>query len=159
MTAQPARARRARQPGEMSHSGKIPLYELPPALPRVYGATHEADRARTGLWVIGLLAAVCRGGVLGFSRVHADENTGGSPLPRDSSCRTAVLRRALRSIVASKAWRDRRRLEGGYGADPEKQRLCHAITHAIGQAAVRKYSTVAEHCVWRQRGGSGYYHG
>src|SRR5437773_8636669 len=51
-------------------------------------------------------------------------------------------------------------LKAGYAADPEMQRLCHAITHAIGQAAVRKYSTVAEAFRYGDNAcGSGYYHG
>src|SRR5437773_3183476 len=51
-------------------------------------------------------------------------------------------------------------LKAGYAADPEMQRLCHAITHAIGQAAVRKYSGVAEAFRYGDNAcGSGYYHG
>src|SRR5439155_17313174 len=52
-------------------------------------------------------------------------------------------------------------LKASYGADPEMQRLCHAITHAIGQAAVAKYgSNVAEAFRHGDNAcGSGYYHG
>src|SRR5207244_2913832 len=66
-----------------------------------------------------------------------------------------------RSIVAgqgvAEAFAD---LKAGYGADPEMQRLCHAITHAIGQAAVAKYGDVAEAFRHGDNAcGSGYYHG
>lgn len=51
-------------------------------------------------------------------------------------------------------------LKTRYAGDRDAQRLCHAITHAIGRAAARKYTDVAAAF---SRGdnfcGSGYYHG
>src|SRR5438034_1251294 len=35
-------------------------------------------------------------------------------------------------------------LKARYAGDPDAQRLCHAITHAIGRAAAQKYGDVAE---------------
>src|SRR5881296_2029384 len=85
----------------------------------------------------------------------------GARCPQDPRVALPCYEQRYRSIVAeqgvAEAFAD---LKAGYGADPEMQRLCHAITHAIGQAALRKYSGVAE--AFRHGAnacGSGYYHG
>src|SRR6266550_3438808 len=81
--------------------------------------------------------------------------------PTDPQVALGCYERRYRSIVAgqgvAEAFAD---LKAGYGADPEMQRLCHAITHAIGQAAVAKYGAVAEAFRYGDNAcGSGYYHG
>jgi hypothetical protein len=51
-------------------------------------------------------------------------------------------------------------LKTRYPTDPRVQALCHAITHAIGETAFRKYSDISE--AFRHGDnvcGSGYYHG
>ena len=51
-------------------------------------------------------------------------------------------------------------LKARYAGDPDAQRLCHAITHAIGRAAAQKYGDVAEAFQYGDNFcGSGYYHG
>ena len=100
---------------------------------------------RTGLWAIGLLAALAAAGVLGSHGFTPTRKPVAARCPRDPRVALPCYEERYRSIVAAQgvaeAFAD---LKAGYGADPEKQRLCHAITHAIGQAAVRKYSTVAD---------------
>jgi len=117
---------------------------------------------RTGLWAIGLLVVVAAAGVLG-SHVFTTtrEPVGGARCPRDPHVALPCYEQRYRSIVAeqgvAEAFAD---LKAGYGADPDVQRLCHAITHAIGQAAVRKYSNVADAFAYGDNAcGSGYYHG
>ena len=116
---------------------------------------------RTGIVAVGVLVAVVAAGVLGahrFTRSSAPAVAGCSSDPRlalgcyEQRYRAIVARRGV-----AQAFID---LKARYGADPELQRLCHAITHAIGQAAMAQYGDVAEAF---RRGdnacGSGYYHG
>ena len=116
---------------------------------------------RTGLMAIGLLVLVAAAGVLGFHVFTPTREPVGSRCPRDPRVALPCYEQRYRSIVAeqgvAEAFAD---LKAGYGADPEVQRLCHAITHAIGQAAVRRYSNVADAFAYGENAcGSGYYHG
>jgi len=114
-----------------------------------------------GLRAIGLLVVVAAAGVLGFHVFTPTREPVGGRCPRDARVALPCYEQRYRSIVAeqgvAEAFAD---LKAGYGADPEVQRLCHAITHAIGQAAVRKYSNVADAFAYGENAcGSGYYHG
>src|SRR5437016_810394 len=116
---------------------------------------------RTGLWAIGLLAAVAAAGVFGSHGFTPTRKPVAARCPSDPRVALPCYEERCRSIVAAQgvaeAFAD---LKAGYGTDPEKQRLCHAITHAIGQAAVRKYSNVADAFAYGENAcGSGYYHG
>jgi len=116
--------------------------------------------SRTTILAVAVVA-VAAGGVLG-SRVFTRSST---PLaarcPNDARVALGCYEERYRAIVAGQgvaaAFAD---LKAGYGTDPEMQRLCHAITHAIGQAAVAKYGDVAEAFRHGDNAcGSGYYHG
>src|SRR5437016_617469 len=116
---------------------------------------------RTGLWAIGLLVAVAAAAVLGSHRFTPTRKPMGARCPQDPRVALACYEERYRSIVAAQgvaeAFAD---LKAGYGTDPEMQRLCHAITHAIGQAAVTKYGDVATAFRYGDNAcGSGYYHG
>jgi len=110
---------------------------------------------------IGVLVAVAAAGILGsrvFTTWRAPAN---APCPNDARIALECYGQRYRSLVAgqgvAEAFAD---LKAGYGSDPEMQRLCHAITHAIGQAAVAKYGEVAEAFRHGDNAcGSGYYHG
>ena len=66
--------------------------------------------------------------------------------------RTVVARQGVPAAFAD--------LKARSPGDAEVQRLCHAITHAIGREAAAKYSDVAEAFVHGDNVcGSGYYHG
>ena len=116
--------------------------------------------SRTGIVVMVVLAAAAAGGVLGAHRI----TTSGTPAAScagDPASALGCYERRYRAIVGGQgvaaAFAD---LKARYGADPELQRLCHAITHAIGQAAMAQYGDVGE--AFRHGDntcGSGYYHG
>src|SRR2546422_3120791 len=81
--------------------------------------------------------------------------------PSDARVALGCYEQRFRAIVArqgvAEAFAD---LKAGYATDPGLQRLCHAVTHAIGQAAVAKYGDVAEAFRYGDNAcGSGYYHG
>ena len=115
---------------------------------------------RTGIVAIVVLAAVAAGGVLGAHRF----STSSAPAARcagDPRLALECYAQRYRGIVAAQgvvaAFAD---LKARHGADPELQRLCHAITHAIGQAAMAQYGDVAEAFRHGDNAcGSGYYHG
>src|SRR2546429_4255918 len=115
---------------------------------------------RTGFIAIAVLA-VGLGGIRGARVFTSAGAAARAPCPSDPRVALGCYEQRYRSIVAgqgvAEAFAD---LKAGYGADPEMQRLCHAITHAIGQAAVRRYSTVADAFAYGDNAcGSGYYHG
>ena len=115
---------------------------------------------RTGVVTLGVVAAAAAG-VLGFRVLTKPSAPTGAECPRDPGGALGCYERRYRSLVGGQgvagAFVD---LKARYGADPELQRLCHAITHAIGQAAMAQYGDVA---VAFRHGdnacGSGYYHG
>src|SRR5437867_7350715 len=116
---------------------------------------------RRGALGIVLLVAVAAAGVLGSHGFTRTREPLRARCPQDPRVALGCHEQRYRSMVAeqgvAEAFAD---LKAGYAADPEMQRLCHAITHAIGQAAVRKYSTVAEAFRYGDNAcGSGYYHG
>src|SRR5438128_10462965 len=128
---------------------------------RPFMVRHMNLLGRRGILGIVLLVAVAAAGVLGSHGFTRTREPLGARCPRDPRVALACHEQRYRSMVAERgvaeAFAD---LKAGYAADPEMQRLCHAITHAIGQAAVRKYSTVAEAFRYGDNAcGSGYYHG
>src|SRR5256884_523531 len=116
---------------------------------------------RRGVLGIVLFVAVA---VAGSLRSRLCTTTGAAaraPCPNDPRLALGCYEQRYRSIVAGQdvaaAFAD---LKARYGADPELQRLCHAITHAIGQAAMARYGDVAAAFRYGDNAcGSGYYHG
>src|SRR5213080_4273325 len=101
---------------------------------------------RTGLMAIGVLVAIAAAGILVSHEFMTSRAPARPRCPNDPRVALGCYEQRYRSMVAgqgvAEAFAD---LKASYGADPEMQRLCHAITHAIGQAAVAKYgSNVAE---------------
>ena len=115
---------------------------------------------RTGIIGIAVLAAVAAG-ILGSRVFTTSRAPAAIRCPSDPHVALGCYEQGYRSIVAGQGVAEAfAELKAGYGADPEMQRLCHAITHAIGQAAVAKYGDVA--AAFRHGDnacGSGYYHG
>src|SRR2546430_10176504 len=115
---------------------------------------------RRGFMAIAVLA-VAMVGIRG-ARVFTTAGAAARALcPSDPRVALGCYEQRYRSIVAGQGVAAAfAALKAGYGADPEMQRLCHAITHAIGQAAMAQYGDVA--AAFRDGGnacGSGYYHG
>jgi hypothetical protein len=114
--------------------------------------------------VIGLLVAVAA--VVGLRGAHVFRTSsaptgGGLHCPKDPRVALGCYEQHYRSIVAEQgvtaAFAD---LKARYAADADLQRVCHAVTHAIGQAAARKYGDLAEAFSHGDNAcGSGYYHG
>src|SRR2546430_7878647 len=132
-----------------------------PSVRRPFMVRHMKLLRRRGILGIVLLVAVAAAGVLGSHGFTSTREPLGARCPRDPRVALGCYERRYRSLVAgqgvAEAFAD---LKAGYGADPEMQRLCHAITHAIGQAAVAKYGAVAEAFRYGDNAcGSGYYHG
>ena len=116
---------------------------------------------RTGALAICLLVVVAAAGLLGSHVFRTARASAGLRCPQDPGIALGCYEQHYRAIVdrqgVAAAFAD---LKAGYAADAQMQRLCHAITHAIGQAAVRKYSGVAEAFRYGDNAcGSGYYHG
>ena len=116
---------------------------------------------RTGALAICLLVVVAAAGLLGSHVFRTARASAGLGCPQDPGVALGCYEQHYRAIVdrqgVAAAFAD---LKAGYAADAQMQRLCHAITHAIGQAAVRKYSGVAEAFRYGDNAcGSGYYHG
>ena len=110
----------------------------------------------TGLVIAGLAAGLVRSRALRPSRAPAQASC-----PKDPRVALGCYEQQYRAIVAAQgvaaAFAD---LKAAYAADPDLQRLCHAVTHAIGQAAEQKYADVAESFRYGDNAcGSGYYHG
>src|SRR5207245_4939276 len=104
--------------------------------------------------------AVAAAGILGSRVFTAARAPAAAPCSNDPRLALGCYEQRYRSIVAgqgvAQAFAD---LKARYGADPELQRLCHAITHAIGQAAMAQYGDVAEAFRHGDNAcGSGYYH-
>jgi len=115
---------------------------------------------RTGFLALGVVAAAAAG-VLGSRVLTKPGAAARAACPRDPGVVLGCYEQRYRAIVAAQgvaaAFAD---LKAGYGADPEMQRLCHAITHAIGQAAMTKYADVGAAFRYGDNAcGSGYYHG
>src|SRR2546421_191406 len=116
---------------------------------------------RRGVLGIVLFVAVAVAGILGSRLFTTTGAAARAPCPSDPRLALGCYEQRYRSIVAGQdvaaAFAD---LKARYGADPELQRLCHAITHAIGQAAMARYGDVA--AAFRHGDnacGSGYFHG
>src|SRR2546430_11281200 len=115
---------------------------------------------RTGFIAIGVLAAA----IAGIRGARVFTTTGAAArarCPSDPRVALGCYEQRYRSIVAGQGVAAAfTALKTGYGADPEMQRLCHAITHAIGQAAMAQYGDVAAAFRYGDNAcGSGYYHG
>ena len=115
---------------------------------------------RTGIIAVGLLA-VAAAGILGSHAFTPPHGPASTRCPNDPSLALGCYEQRYRSIVARQGVAEAfAALKAGYGADPKMQRLCHAITHAIGQAAMAQYGDVAEAFRHGDNAcGSGYYHG
>src|SRR5213592_4022632 len=100
---------------------------------------------RTGALAICVLVVVAAAGLLGAHVFRTSKAPAGLRCPQDPGVALGCYEQHYRSIVdrqgVAAAFAD---LKARYAADAEMQRLCHAITHTIGQAAVTKYSGVAE---------------
>ena len=87
---------------------------------------------RTGFIAIGVLAAAVAG-ILGSRAFTTAGAAARAPCPSDARVALGCYEQRYRSIVAGQGVAAAfAALKAGYGADPEMQRLCHAITHAIG---------------------------
>ena len=116
---------------------------------------------RRAVLAVVLLAAALSAGLLSTrllspsrqrTALHCREDPGGA-----LGCYERHYRAAVANGGAPGAFAD---LKAAYAADPDLQRLCHAVTHAIGQAAVAKYGDVATAFRYGDNAcGSGYYHG
>src|SRR5437773_5652133 len=116
---------------------------------------------RTGALAICLLVVVAAAGLLGSHVFRTARASAGLRCPQDPGIALGCYEQHYRAIVdrqgVAAAFAD---LKAGYAADAQMQRLCHAITHAIVRAAVRRYSGVAEAFRYGDNtGGSRYYHG
>lgn len=118
-------------------------------------------RNRTGALAICFLVLVAGAGLLGPRVFRTSSAPAALRCPQDPAVALDCYDQHYSSLVdrlgVAAAFAD---LQAHYATDPGMQRLCHAITHAIGQAAVRKYDGVAE--AFRHGDntcGSGYYHG
>ena len=116
---------------------------------------------RRGVLGIVLFVAVAVAGILGSRLFTTTGAAARAPCPSDPSLALGCYEQRYRSIVAGQGVAAAfAALKTGYGADPEMQRLCHAITHAIGQAAMARYGDVAEAFRHGDNAcGSGYFHG
>src|SRR6184192_1924922 len=115
---------------------------------------------RSGFIAIAVLA-IAVAGIRG-SRVFTTTGAAArARCPSDPRVALGCYEQRYRSIVAGQGVAAAfAALKTGYGADPEMQRLCHAITHAIGQAAMAQYGDVAAAFRYGDNAcGSGYYHG
>jgi hypothetical protein len=103
-------------------------------------------------------------GAVGFLSVHGRVSSRAATAPACLGNRGAGLEcyeQYYGAIVATEGVTEAfAALKARYTGDAEAQRLCHAITHAIGRAAARKYSDVATAFSHGDNMcGSGYYHG
>ena len=110
---------------------------------------------------IGVLAAAAAVGLRG-SHVRVISKEPARPgCPNDPGLALGCYEQRYRAMVAGQgvaaAFTD---LKASYAGDADLQRLCHAITHAIGQAAARQYGDVAAAFLHGDNFcGSGYDHG
>jgi len=116
---------------------------------------------RTGALAICLVLVTATAGLLGSHVFTTSRAPAGLRCPQEPGVALGCYEQHYRSLVdrqgVAAAFAD---LKAQYATDAEMQRLCHAITHAIGQAAARKYSGVAEAFLHGDNAcGSGYYHG
>ena len=120
---------------------------------------------RTGAVAICLLVVVVGAGLLGPRIFRTSSAPASAPAalhcPQDPGLALECYDQHYSSLVdrrgVAAAFAD---LQARYPTDPAMQRLCHAITHAIGQAALREYAGVAEAFRYGDNAcGSGYYHG
>jgi len=103
-------------------------------------------------------------GAIGFLALRARGSSRAATVPSCLATHGAALgcyEQYYGSIVAQTSVADAfTQLKARYAGDPDAQRLCHAITHAIGRAAAQKYGDVAEAFQYGDNFcGSGYYHG
>src|SRR5437879_9619080 len=89
---------------------------------------------RTGLWAIGLLAAVAAAGVFGSHGFTPTRKPVAARCPSDPRVALPCYEERYRSIVAAQgvaeAFAD---LKAGYGTDPERQRLCRSEERRVGK--------------------------
>ncbi len=116
---------------------------------------------RRALLGIALLVALAAVGLVASHLLGPSRPAVGIRCPSDARLALGCYEQHFRTIVARQgvpeAFAD---LKAGYAADAGLQRLCHAVTHAIGQAGVTKYGDVATAFRYGDNTcGSGYYHG
>lgn len=117
---------------------------------------------RARILALGVVAVAAAGvSILGSHVFTTASAPAAARCSNDPRLALGCYEQRYRAIVAGRGVAEAfAELKAGYGADPETQRLCHAITHAIGQAAATKYSDVAEAFLHGDNFcGSGYYHG
>lgn len=114
-----------------------------------------------GVLAIGLVVAVAAASLLGPHVFVPSRRPVGPRCPKNPGMALGCYEQHYRAIVASQGVPEAfAALKASYANDADLQRLCHAITHAIGQAAAAKYSDIAEAFVHGDNScGSGYYHG
>src|SRR5437867_8483262 len=116
---------------------------------------------RTGALTVCVLGVVAAAGLRSAHVFTTSSTPAGVRCPQDPGVALECYEQYYRSLVdrqgVAAAFAD---LKAGSAADAQMQRLCHAITHAIGQAALKRYSGVAEAFRHGDNAcGSGYYHG
>ena len=116
---------------------------------------------RKATLAIAPVVAVAAVGVLGFYLLSRSRRPPVPACPSQPDLALGCYEERYRSIVARKgvaeAFAD---LKANYPTDSAAQRLCHAITHAIGRAAVTNDSDISAAFVHGDNFcGSGYYHG
>ena len=116
---------------------------------------------RKATFAIVPVVSVAVVGLLGFYVLSPSRRPTVLDCPRQPGLALGCYEERYRSIVTqqgvAEAFAD---LKAMYPTDSAAQRLCHAITHAIGQAAVTNDSDISE--AFRHGDnfcGSGYYHG
>src|SRR5207248_5555085 len=97
---------------------------------------------RRGVLGIVLFVAVAVAGILGSRLFTTAGAAARAPCPSDARVALGCYEQRYRSIVAGQGVAAAfAALKAGYGADPEMQRLCHAITHAIDRKSTRLNSS------------------
>src|SRR5690242_475101 len=116
---------------------------------------------RRAILAIVLLTAGVAAGLRGSRALRTRKSRPAPRCANEPATALGCFDRHFRTIVdrqgVAEAFAD---LKAGYAADPDLQRLCHAVTHAIGQAAMARYGDVAAAFRYGDNAcGSGYYHG
>ena len=122
---------------------------------------HMKPLGRKATFAIVPVVTVAVVGLLGFYVLSPSRRPTVLDCPRQPGLALGCYEERYRSIVTQKgvaeAFAD---LKAMYPTDSAAQRLCHAITHAIGQAAVTNDSDISEAFLHGDNFcGSGYYHG
>jgi len=117
---------------------------------------------RKGILGIVLLVAVAAAGLVGSHvLVTSRKPTAPPACPKNHDLALGCYQEYYGSLVDRQGVAEAfTALKEQYTHDADVQRLCHAITHIIGQAAARKYADLPEAFLHGDNFcGSGYYHG